>query len=34
MDKLIRVWEVYIERPLLIGIALWLIVQIVAIIVG
>ena len=34
MDKLIRVYEVYIERPILVMIALWLVYQIVTIIVG
>ena len=34
MDKFIAFTEKYIQRPLMIGITLWLIYQIVTIIVG
>ena len=34
MDKLITFTERYIQRPILVGITLWLVYQIVTIIVG
>lgn len=34
MEKIIAFTERYIERPIMVGIALWLIYQIVTIIVG